>query len=71
VADEPWVHLSSISGTTPAEVTVGLLDTGLAAGTHRATITVARPDVPGGQLLVGVEVAIGLGHTIYLPLVLR
>jgi len=70
VTDQSWVQLSSMSGTTPGEVSVSFLDTGLAPGMHRASITVARPDLPDEQVLVGVLVTIP-GYQIYLPTILR
>lgn len=68
VVSEPWIHLSSNSGVTPAELIVSVDGTGLSAGTHQGVITITYGEglatsfesetIPSDTIEVPVEVRI-------------
>jgi len=57
-ATERWVQLSASSGSTSAEIAVGLDQAALGVGTHAATVTYSSSATPGQSLRCTVEATI-------------
>lgn len=55
VASQPWVTLSSTSGTTPSSLTIGVDTTGMSVGTQNATITLTNPGNAADTVSVNVQ----------------
>ncbi len=53
-----WLSLSTLSGTSPAQVTATVNTTGLAAGTYSGTITVTSPSATNSGLQIPVNLTI-------------
>ena len=56
-ASQPWIGLSAASGQTPAEVTVSVAGTGLAAGTYAGQVTFQAQGGPAWTVPVTLTVA--------------
>jgi hypothetical protein len=54
----PWLTLGATSGTAPSTVAVNVNTTGLAAGTHNATISVTSPDATNSPQSVAVTLIV-------------
>jgi hypothetical protein len=57
-ADQPWLTLSSGSGTAPASLTVSVNSTGLAPGQYAGTVTVTAPDAVDTAVTVPVTLTL-------------
>ena len=70
-ADQPWIHLSHVSGTTEADqLTITFYPVGLSAGIYTGLITFTSPQVPGQEITVQVE-ATTAGINVLLPFVVE
>jgi hypothetical protein len=69
-ADQAWIELETTSGTTPEEILVTYVDTGLGGGLHSGTITITSSDLPGQTVRVTVEAQVN-DAGLWLPLVMR
>jgi hypothetical protein len=58
-----WLSATPSSGTDAGIVTVGVDSTGLAAGVHTATLTVAAPDAPGSPATIPVTLTLSAEPT--------
>jgi hypothetical protein len=66
-----WLSLTSVSGTTPAEITLSYDPASLPAGFNLAPITLTSTDVPGQQLIVFAQIFREADLQLYLPLIMR
>ena len=57
-ANQPWITLSSASGTGPQILAVGASVAGLAPGTHTGSVTISAPDAAVSVQTIGVSLAI-------------
>ena len=62
-ANQPWITLSSASGTGPQILAVGTSVAGLAPGTHTGAVTVSAPDAAVSVQTIGVSLAIVQAQT--------
>jgi hypothetical protein len=70
VADQPWIHVETTSGVTPADILVSYADTGLGFGLHTGTVTITSPDLPGQSVVI--QVRANLYHSaLRLPMVTK
>lgn len=63
-ADQPWIKLSTESGTAPATVTVSVDPSGLSAGTHQAQITINAEGQPAKIIAVALVLPTAIPPTI-------
>jgi hypothetical protein len=69
-ADQDWIQLGAVTGTTAAQLHVTYHDTGLDSGELTGLIALTSPQVPGQTVYVNVEAVFPSGG-LWLPLVLR
>jgi len=68
--DVPWLSINPDSGSTPDEITVEYVDTGLAPGRYAGRVTITSPWADNSPVQVMVEVVIE-ENQLALPLILR
>ncbi|MGA2716878.1 MAG: LamG-like jellyroll fold domain-containing protein [Bryobacteraceae bacterium] len=60
---QPWVSLSSSSGTTAGSLAISVLTAGLPAGSYTDTVTVTAPGALGSPATIGVTMLLGVQGT--------
>jgi len=70
VADQPWLDLSAVTGTTPDAIVVTFDPADLEEGEYQGTITLTSPELPGFSLVIPVQVYLE-ANKVYLPIMTR